>query len=429
MIMGLFINYFITKSIKAEGRGAFAIFTADTELLSQFLGFMVTSAIVYYVANRRIAIEKLFGIGLLTTAFSMVALFIIFGLLKLLALNGLLFPGPHDHFFHYAFLVITLLFILTNQTISAIFQGKSLFKVINQVAIINSTLNFLIYGVCFVITLNHPGAVDINDILLITVVVYMINFLVWMYLYRRHIGVRPQFNFDYQKDIRPLFIFMSVGHLSQILSFLTYRMDYWILEHYQGSQALGYYAQAVGFGQMFWSITNPILTVLIPYLASDDSEEGMAHFKFYSRLNFTIILVGVGLLFALADFIFPIYGHDFTQSVWPYRIMAFGIIMSCITKVFATYIHVRNKLQYNLIVTIFSFLCTLLLDLWLIPTHGIIGASIATTISYTVATLVITWFMVVKFRVSLKGMFILNRRDVSSMIEKISGKYLQSRQK
>ncbi len=426
MIMGLFINYFITKVIKAEGRGAYAIFTADTELLSQFLGFMITSAIVYYVANKKIATEKLLGIGIITTAFSLVALLTVFGLLKLFSFNGLLFPGPHDHLFHYAFLFIALLFIMTNQVLSALFQGRSMFKIINQVAIINSSVNFIVYGICFIIAMRHENVIDINTILAITLGVYALNFIVWMVLYRKHIRVKPVFNFDFKTDIRPLFIFISVGHLSQILSFLTYRMDYWILEHYKGSQELGYYAQAVGFGQMFWSITNPILTVLIPFLASENNESGMSHFKFYSRLNFTVILSGMLVFFVLADVIFPIYGADFSQSVLPFRIMAFGIIMSCITKVFATYIYVKNKLQYNLMVTIISFIFTLVLDLLLIPGQGMIGASIATTVSYTVATLVITWYMLVKFKVELKGLFLMNKSDFQSIRQKVSGKYFSS---
>ena len=424
MIMGLFINYFITKVIKAEGRGAYAIFTADLELLSQFLGFMITSAIVYYVANRKIAIEKLLGIGIITTGFSMVALLAIFGLLKLFGFNGLLFPGPHDHLFHYAFLFLALLFIMTNQVLSSIFQGKSMFRIINTVAIINSTVNLLVYGTCFFISLQHPTVIDINTILSITLAVYLLNLVVWLYLYRKHIHMKPVFRFDFRSDIRPLFIFISVGHLSQILSFLTYRMDYWILEHYKGSQELGYYAQAVGFGQMFWSITNPILTVLIPFLAAEDNAENMAQFKFYARLNFTVILTGVTLFFALAGFIFPIYGADFSQSVVPFRIMAFGIVMSCITKVFATYIYVKNKLQYNLMVTVVSFIFTITLDLLLIPQYGMIGASIATTVSYSMATIMILWFVIVRFKLSISDTFFLRRNDVLSVIQKFSGKYL-----
>ncbi len=424
MIMGLFINYFITKAIKAEGRGAYAIFTADTELLSQFLGFMITSAIVYYVANRKIALEKLLGIGILTTAFSMLALLAIFGLLKLFAFNGLLFPGPHDHLFHYAFLFLALLFIMTNQVLSSIFQGKSMFRIINTVAIINSSVNLLVYGACFFIALQNPAAIDINTILAITLVVYLLNVVVWLYLYRKHIRVRPVFRFDFKTDIRPLFIFISIGHLSQILSFLTYRMDYWILEHYKGSQELGYYAQAVGFGQMFWRITNPILTVLIPFLAAEDNPTNMSHFKFYSRLNFTVILIGVTVFFVFAGYIFPIYGADFSRSVVPFRIMAFGIVMSCITKVFATYIYVKNKLHYNLIVTIVSFVFTITLDLLLIPKHGMIGASIATTISYTMATIMIVWFVTVRFKLNIRDTFFLKGNDVRAVIHKFSGKYL-----
>lgn len=404
----------------AEGKGVYTIFQSDIDLLSLFLGFTVSSATVFYVSNSKISIEKIIGLGI---SIVLIGIFLLSTLLLLLsefAPQNPLFPNGYNTLLHNIYILVAFGLTLSISLISSVFQGKSLFRVVNRLTIINSIINFSIFGYLFYLSIFQEKQITVNQILLFSIIIYIINLLLWIYFYSKYIKVKPVFNFNYEKEIKPLFVFITIGHISHMVNFLTYKMDYWIVEHFNGSKELGIYSQAVGFAQMFWSITNPMMLVLTPFLTSKEGNEDLKSFKFYSRLNFTIIIVAVAMAFLVCGFIFPIYGEEFKNSVLPFRILSLGIIMSCMNKIFAVYIYSKNKIIYNLTASVISFFATLILDFTLIPIYGAIGASIATSISYTFLTIAVSYFLFVKLKVDFRDMFLLTKSDIASLRAKAS---------
>lgn len=403
----------------AEGKGAYSLFQSDIDLLALFLGFTISSAIVFFISNKKIEIEKLLGLGIVVVSAGLILLSIFLTLLYFSYKDNLLFPSGSNSIFHYLYIVFSFGLVITISILSSIFQGQSLFKVVNYVTIFISLLNFIIYGILFYFNVFQDYKFNVNDILIASLSIYLINIFVWIVCYKKYINILPKFNFNYLTDIKPLFIFITIGHISHMINFLTYKMDYWIIDHYNGAKELGYYSQAVGLSLMFSAITNPIIVVLTPYLTSSNSKENLIYFKFYSRLNFTITILFVVLAFILAGLIFPIYGSEFSNSVIPFRILTIGIVMSSITKIFAVYIFSQNKMKYNLYASVIAFFVTLILDLVLIPLYGSVGASIATAISYTALTISVSYFLFIKLKINHKNLFFLTRSDILSMKSKM----------
>lgn len=409
--------------MRAEGRGVYAIFIADVDLFSLFLGFTVTSAITFFIANKKIAVQKLIGVGLITILFGLIVLIVLLFSLSFVSDSNFLMPKGYINWVHYEFLVTAFLLVMLNTMFNSIFQGYALFYIINGVTIFNSIINFLAFGIYFFFSDSQSSVTSVNEVLLISLAIYFLNFIAWFVLYIKYIGKKPVFSFVIKSDIKPFLIFISLGHLSHILNFLTFRMDYWILEHFKGIKELGFYAQAVGLGQMFWSVTNPIAAVMIPYLVARHANETIELFKFYSRLNFSIVALGVLIAYLLAPYIFPLYGHEFTESVLPFRIILPGILMSCVTKIFATFIYTQNKIHYNLFTTIVGFTATIVLDFLLIPYYGKTGASVATSISYSLSTLTVCFFLFKKLNVTKGNFLFVTRSDVLEIKGKISNFY------
>lgn len=403
----------------AEGKGAYSLIQSDIDLLTLFLGFTISSAIVFYISNNKIAIEKLLGLGIVAVLIGLVILTGFLMILYFFYTSNILFPSGYNSLFHYLYIILSFGMVISISIISSIFQGKSLFKVVNFITIFISSVNFIVFGILFYANIAHDSKFDVNDVLVISLAIYFLNLCIWIFCYKKHIGVVPRFNFNYSNEIKPLFIFITIGHLSQMINFLTYKMDYWIIDYYNGAKELGYYSQAAGLSLMFGAITSPIIIVLTPYLTSKNSRESLIYFKFYSRLNSTIIITCVALAVIFAGLIFPIYGKEFSNSVLPFRILSVGIIMSGITKIFAVYIYSQNQMKYNLISTIIAFFVTLVLDLILIPLYGSIGASIATAISYTALTIAVSYFLFIKFKIDSKNLFFLTRSDLLSIKSKM----------
>lgn len=421
-MLGVITGAFITRILKAEGKGIMGLLQGDIDLFVLFLGLSLNAAFVYFVSGRKIALEKLAGAGIIVLAAGTAIVSLILVTVSVFFHDSFLFPNGYSSFF-YIFYIIAAFFLATfNGLISSIFQGRSLFRVINFVTLFNSIFNILVFGSAFLYNHYYPGTITIKGVFSITLLVLLLNGLLWMYLYLRYIRVKPSFRFIYGTDIKPLLTFAGIGHLSVIINFLNYRLDIWIVEHYRGVTELGYYTQAVALAQMFWYISNPIVNVLSPHLIENQGNS-YSQFSFFSKLNSTLVFILIMIALVIADWIIPfVYGQDFENSILPFKLLLPGIFFSCIGKIFSVYIYAQNKVIYNLYATIAGAVVTIALDFILIPAYGIIGASIATTVAYTTIFLTMAYFLFSRINIQRTNYYVLTQRDLRS----ISQKFLNS---
>jgi O-antigen/teichoic acid export membrane protein len=419
-VLIFFTNLFITLIVKAEGKGVISIFQADIDLFVLFFSFAITTAVVYFVSSKTIKVEKLLAVGLILIGFGLVLLILLLVIIKFFFVKSFVFPSNYNQSFHYWYIIISFTIINFNSLLLSFFQGISNFRIINFITILNGCLNFIVFGVCYFIYKNQYNEIQINDILLISMCLVLVNFVIHIFLFVKFFNVWPDFKLRFKEEIKPVLVFISLGHLAYMVSFITYRIDYWIVEYYNGVEELGYYAQAVGMGQMFWYVSNPIVTVLSPFLSDEHSKDRINTLKFFSRINFslTFILLLIACLFA--GYIFPIYGSQFSNSVLPFRIISFGILMASVSKVLAVYFVANNKIIYNLIASITGMVVAITLDFILIPLYGKIGASIATSISYLTITFVVIIFLKSKFDLNLRNILIVTKDDLSVIRKKIT---------
>ena len=118
---------------------------------------------------------------------------------------------------------------------------------------------------------------------------------------------------------------------------------------------------------MLWLISNPIATILMPYLI-EKSDGKTDLFGFYARLNGTFVLISGLILFLISPWFFPaFFGADFVHSVFAFKVLLPGVIIMSLNKVFSIYVYAENRIFYNLLATIVGLVLTLSLDLLLIP--------------------------------------------------------------
>lgn len=424
MLLGIITGIFITRILGAEGRGAYAIFQSDIDLFILLLSFSINSAIVYYIANNKLEISRLMGIGVC---------FVILGTLLFIGIltsawaffdGSFIFPTGYNSPFYVVYLIIAFFLSISNAFISALFQGKAMFRVINILSLCNSIFNIVIFSCLYVYmyfgddkSLSSP--LHLEEVLALALIVLSLNSLVWLYFMARYIGFKISFRLSYSEHIKPLLAFTIIIYLSQLINFMNYRLDLWVVEYYKGSYELGYYSLAVNVAQMFWLLSNPIQYVLIPYLVKRD-EKDMESFVFLSKLNFTLVILAMIASVLVAHIIFPlVYGAEFTHSVQPFYLLLPGILFACLTKVFSAYIFAMNKLSYNLIATIVGLAFALALDFLLIPRLGIAGASIATTFTYFAILACTIYFLFVKMKFPSRNYYLLTVKDLSGMRGKL----------
>ncbi len=424
LIIGICSGIFITRMLGPLNRGYYSLFLANLEFFSLFFGLSINSAIVYFISSDKITIAKILSstIFFLVSGTLLVSLFVIS---TFYFSNGLfVFPTELKKIFFVAFLIISFFLGFIYSILSSIFIGKSNFRIINQVALFNSSANLIFYGSLYLMHLKG-ASISLEQVLSFSMVTALLNVLVLTYFYQKLINIKPEFsNFSFKYSIAPILNYIGINHINQVVNFFNYRVDVWLVEHYKGAKELGYYSLSVNIAQMLWLVSTPIATALAPYLSNQNNKEGMKNFALLSKTNIFIIATGGLAAFFLASFLIPLlYGNEFVNSVLPFQILLIGIFASCITKISAMYVYSTGEIKYNFIATLIGLFINVLLNLYFIPKYGIIGASITTVITYWAILGFVIFFSYTRLNLPRINYYIITINDIRHITNELKLKF------
>ena len=143
-----------------------------------------------------------------------------------------------------------------------------------------------------------------------------------------------QVSMNYAKDS---FIFGLKGHISNVLSFINYRIDIFIIAFFLDDIAVGLYSVAVLISERIWLVSQSVSSVLFARIAnlSDDVERNKFT-SLASRNTLLITFIG-GLILALVShwFINLFFGESYSQSVIPFLYLIPGVVIFSMSKVLA----------------------------------------------------------------------------------------------
>jgi O-antigen/teichoic acid export membrane protein len=108
-----------------------------------------------------------------------------------------------------------------------------------------------------------------------------------------------------------------------------------------------------------------------------------------------------------------LYGEPFRPSIAALLWLLPGVVLFTIANVLAAYIAGIGKPHLNLWVSGISLVITIALDLILIPKLNIVGASIASTVSYSVSAVMLIMFFVRETGVSLRQVLVPTSEDLN----------------
>lgn len=415
--LGVVSGIIITRLLGPEGKGVLTIFQSDVILLALFLGFNINLGLVYFISTKKISIPHILGIAVGISVMSFVLGLVFLVLSRFEPLSAIIYPKGYSGYWYILFILFSIFSSLMSGVFSSTFQGLKNFRVINQVTLINASLNVLCFGGYYLFSKDKAAGIhNIDEVLILTFILAMTNTAIWFVYYLKLIRIKPAFDFS-NATVRLLWQFIFIGYLSNLINICNYRLDIWMVQYFKGSTELGYYSLAANIGQLFFMVSAPIAIVLQPYLNSPDEKKKLQKFLLFSRINCSIVLVGGLFACIFAQYIIPfVYGEPFTNSVKPFIFLIPGVIFSCITQVFAVVAISQNKIQYNLIATICGLIVTIIVDLILIPKWGIIGASITSTITYFTIFIAVFFFCTSKLRMPLLNYFILTKEDLKNLL-------------
>lgn len=377
-VLGLVSMAIVARVWGPEGNGTLAVALLLPTMLTTFLNLGVGPANVYYLGSAQMTVRQILSANL--------RIFLLLGTLGLgigaatLAWKGqAFFPGvsPLVLWFALAAFPIGLL----NSYLISVFQGLQQFRPYNILAIFQSVA-FLVLIIGLTLAGNREigllvGAQVISQLL---VLAFTIRWLMPL------LGPKDSAEFS-ESFVRKTLGYGWKAHLGNILAFVNYKADVFLVNLFLGPAAVGVYIIAIALAERLWILSQAVSTVLLPRLSQLSSDEAKRKLltPLITRWVLTITLVGTLVLAVLADlFIALVFGKEYSGALLPLWMLLPGILLLAPARVLANDIAARGCPELNTYIVLVSVIVNIAANLMLIPILGLVGAAAATTISYTV---------------------------------------------
>jgi O-antigen/teichoic acid export membrane protein len=417
-------SVFLSRILGAVGRGEMAIFNSSLNFFTSFLEFGLSASVIYFIASNKISGSKLLNFNILFILISLIFVILIIGIVDLTGYSDLILPGKYSTLGYY--FIFILLFILTksNSVFNCFLLAKKGFAASNIISLVINILTLIFYMIIFYsfINLENNFAIIVYTTLAAALLNFVILFRSFYLAYRPiHFNLGDLLTKQQYKDIA---LYGGMDYLANFFQFLSYRLDFWFIDYFQGKAELGVYSLAVSLVQLLWIIPKAIASVLFSYNSSpEDNANSWARTALLCKFSFYICLVlGIGGSI-LSYWLVPIlYGKEFASAAYMITILLIGIVPFCLSVVIASYNAGHDKNHLNMIGALIGVAVCIPLNFLLIPKYGAIGAAIATGVSYTVNTC----FLVYNFLTSaadIKALFYIKKEELKFInFKKITSK-------
>lgn len=204
-------------------------------------------------------------------------------------------------------------------------------------------------------------------------------------------------SFNFEKNMLKETLYLALPTIcSSILILLLSYADRIFLKEFSGDESVGLYGLALIIGKLitiaFDSMFNSVFPMTMKKL-TDDYNEGMRSIeslstKYYIFLFF--LLVGV---IALSPVIYTIVAsgsYTESQAVLPFVVI--GIVLGGLYKIPSIVLSYHKVVWFYLPVTLVSFSANAILNYFLIPRYGIVGAGLSTCVGYFLYSSLVQFF-------------------------------------
>lgn len=228
---------------------------------------------------------------------------------------------------------------------------------------------------------------------------------------------------------------LSVGKLgfvyaiTHLLLQLNYKADVLLLQKMRLPAEVGFYSLGVSVTEQLWLIPYAMGLVLISRTANDtDPASSAQRTSLLLKTGFLLGAVGSVILWFVAPWVIPlIFGKQFIASVPVVQSILPGIVIFIIFRLLESHLAGMGKPWLAIWALGPSLLVNLILNLWLIPLHGALGAAWATNISYALATIVYVAIYLKTIKTTLRAMFIPTKEEITRFGDILAGKLKKHR--
>lgn len=177
----------------------------------------------------------------------------------------------------------------------------------------------------------------------------------------------------------------------QILAMhLLFRLDVYMVAYFLNPVQTAFYSLALHFTEMILEIPQAVGWVVYPRLASLPKEE--AHQLTAQACRRTVLLTALGgvLCIVAGPFLVPLwYGRAYAPASRPLMYATAGAVMMSVFTIITRDFTSRNNQAVNIRAGLAALASNVALNIFMIPAWGIVGAALSTSISYSLAAVMV----------------------------------------
>ncbi|MDL2354113.1 MAG: oligosaccharide flippase family protein [Pseudomonadota bacterium] len=180
------------------------------------------------------------------------------------------------------------------------------------------------------------------------------------------------------------------AHVSNVITFMNYRLALYLVSYLLGATATGKYALSIQLAEVLWLISSAASMIVFPESAAHNRApaELQKMIRKVAGSVFQVTCAGALVAAALSPVAIPlIFGKAYEGSVVPFLILLPGIVVWSYMSVLSNSLAGMGYQKINIHSALLCLLINIVGDVMAIPRFGANGAALASTLAFSMTAL------------------------------------------
>lgn len=355
----------------SEGKGIISLLTADVAIIVYFLNIFAGSSVTFFASKKNIA--EVLSYAYVWSVVVGTAVPLLLGLWR-------------DSEYTFYLMGICVFSSLLTANIN-LFVGKRNIRMFNFYTLLQFGLHlFLLLALLFFAEISTVEVYFIAQIISLAVLFLISSWQLWRRLDLHALSPSKSLR-------REIFRYGWKSQLSAFLQFLNNRLSYYFLEFYKGISSVGVFSLGVALSEAIWTASRSLAVILYSDVVNADSDSiALAKTKISIKVSFYLTLVFILVAMAVPAWVYTrIFGAEFYETKTIILLLSPGILAVAVSNIVGFYFAGVNQLRILNLKSAAGLSFTLVAVFYFIPKWGVLGASVLTTVSYSISSAVLLW--------------------------------------
>jgi O-antigen/teichoic acid export membrane protein len=382
-ILGFLYVMYTVRYLGAEGFGILSFALAFTSILGVFADLGLSTLTVREVARDKSLTGKYLGN---IAVIKVILVVVTYGLITLV-INLLGYPELTIKVVY--FIALSVVFNSFTNMFYSIFQAYEKMEYRSLGQILNSVL--LLFGALIAISQGY-------SVIWFACTYFFVSFLLFVYTFFisiwKFITPKLEINLNFWKPtVKQALPFF----LSAVVDLIAFRIDIVMLSMMKGDKVAGWYSAAYRLMEVLLFIPAAFASSIYPVLSNSYvSSQNFLKFAYQKSFHYLFIIgipIAIGTTLLADKIILFIYKGDFVHSIITLQILIWTIPIIFLTYMSGTILASINRQSIALQINFLCMIFNVVINLILIPKYSLIGASITTVITSSLALILFYYFL------------------------------------